>query len=140
MTIYTSYYGKRDFGALVPVSISIWPPKGYSGLKFPKIAPTAEMLREYKRTGNEYDYKYHYWHDVLKKYNPTDLYLDLEKLTDGKDCVLLCFEKPDDFCHRHLFATWMNKNGYDIKELKTCIKDSGEFYDSQSYIHWDIEP
>ena len=29
--------------------------------------------------------------------------------------VLLCYEKPEDFCHRHLFARWIMHNGADIK-------------------------
>lgn len=23
--------------------------------------------------------------------------------------ALLCYEKPKDFCHRHLFAAWLNR-------------------------------
>ena len=32
------------------------------------------------------------------------------------DIALLCYEKPDDFCHRHLVADWLNKNGYKCEE------------------------
>jgi len=117
MKIYTSYYANyRNFGDLVPVAISIWPPSGFVGKKFQLIAPTREMLLDYKRTGDEEQYKKLYWYDVLRQYNPDDLAAELNKLTGGKDCVLLCFEKTG-FCHRHLFATWMNKNGYNITEL-----------------------
>lgn len=119
MKIYTSYYGNyRNFGDLIPVSISIWPPKDYTGLKYPKVVPTREMLKDYKATGNTQNYKVHYWYDVLKQYTPQEIVSDIERMTENKDCVLLCFEKPSDFCHRHLLATWLNKNGYDIKELE----------------------
>lgn len=118
MNIFTSYYANyRKFGDLVPVAISIYPPNGFKGKLFQKIAPTKEMLEAYKRNKNEQEYKERYWHDVIKKYNPKELYEEIKRLVDGKDCVLLCFEKPNDFCHRHLFATWMNKNGYNIQEL-----------------------
>jgi uncharacterized protein (DUF488 family) len=30
--------------------------------------------------------------------------------------VLLCYEKPDSFCHRHLVAKWFNENGFPIEE------------------------
>jgi hypothetical protein len=30
--------------------------------------------------------------------------------------ALMCFEKPDDFCHRHLVADWLRQNGYECKE------------------------
>ena len=30
--------------------------------------------------------------------------------------ALICYEKPSDFCHRHLVADWLNKNGVECKE------------------------
>ena len=33
--------------------------------------------------------------------------------------VLLCYEKPTDFCHRHLFAEWLSqKAGIKIEEFQ----------------------
>ena len=32
-----------------------------------------------------------------------------------------CYEKPSDFCHRHLVADWLNKNGVECKELEDEI-------------------
>ena len=32
------------------------------------------------------------------------------------DIVLLCYEKPDEFCHRHLVAEWFNRNGIYVVE------------------------
>ena len=34
-----------------------------------------------------------------------------------KDVALVCYEKPSDFCHRHLVADWLNKNGFECKEF-----------------------
>ena len=31
--------------------------------------------------------------------------------------ALVCYEKPSDFCHRHLVADWFNKNGIECKEF-----------------------
>lgn len=31
---------------------------------------------------------------------------------------LVCYEKPGDFCHRHLVASWMNQMGIKVKEWK----------------------
>lgn len=33
--------------------------------------------------------------------------------------VLLCYEKPTDFCHRHLVAQWLIENGFECKEYKS---------------------
>lgn len=117
MKIFTSYFGRRSFGDLIPISISLWPPRSFVGLQYKKIAPTKDMLLRYKQNGDQYEYKYHYWHDVLKHQNPEQIVAEIAALSGGKDCVLLCYEIPSDFCHRHLFATWMNKCGYDIQEL-----------------------
>ena len=35
--------------------------------------------------------------------------------------ALICYEKPSDFCHRHLVADWLNKNGVECKELEDEI-------------------
>lgn len=30
--------------------------------------------------------------------------------------VLVCYEKPADFCHRHLVADWMKQHGIQMEE------------------------
>ena len=35
---------------------------------------------------------------------------------DNVHVVLLCYEKRGDFCHRHLVADWLNKNGFNCEE------------------------
>lgn len=37
----------------------------------------------------------------------------------NKDILLCCYEKPEDFCHRHILAEWFTFNGYNCEELKT---------------------
>ena len=32
--------------------------------------------------------------------------------------ALICYEKPTDFCHRHLVADWFNKNGILCEEWR----------------------
>ena len=34
------------------------------------------------------------------------------------DIALVCYEKPGDFCHRHLVAEWLRENGYDCEEYQ----------------------
>jgi uncharacterized protein (DUF488 family) len=51
---------------------------------------------------------------------------DLQKIANTKDTdkiILLCYEKPGDFCHRHLVADWLTKNGLKTIELKIRKKD-----------------
>ena len=34
------------------------------------------------------------------------------------DIALICYEKPFDFCHRHLVAQWLRDNGFRCSEYK----------------------
>ena len=38
--------------------------------------------------------------------------------SDNIHVTLLCYEKPDDFCHRHLVSKWFNEHGYKCEEWK----------------------
>ena len=42
---------------------------------------------------------------------------DLESLSNGADVVLLCYEKADAFCHRHLVSDWLHSYNIDCEEL-----------------------
>jgi SAM-dependent methyltransferase len=39
-----------------------------------------------------------------------------QKLNFPYTIALICYEKPSDFCHRHLVADWLNENGIECKE------------------------
>lgn len=46
---------------------------------------------------------------------------DLEEMVrkqygKNKDIALVCYEKPSDFCHRHLVAKWLKENEYNVEE------------------------
>ena len=52
---------------------------------------------------------------MLDKLNWFEVYEELYELADPcglsqYDITLVCYEKPEDFCHRHLIANWFNKN------------------------------
>lgn len=119
MRIFTSYFAiasklPKD---MVQVSISLFPPKHFAGKEYKKIAPTQKILFDWKRLSNKERYIKEYQRDVLSKLNEVEIYRELERLGQGKDVVLLCYEKSDDFCHRHLFAEWMSKKGYEVIEI-----------------------
>lgn len=45
---------------------------------------------------------------------PAGVYALLSEVADKRDIVLCCYEKPNEFCHRHILAEWL---GNGIKEL-----------------------
>lgn len=56
-----------------------------------------------------------YKETVLQTLNPNKVVQDLQKI--GNNVILLCFETPEKFCHRHLVAEWLNTQlKLDIRE------------------------
>ncbi len=116
--IYTSYYG-NPYLKSVPweklISISRGSPKDYCLPKIWELAPTKEILNEWKRSHDVSAYIKAYCSDVLKPLTPHIKTLARE--LDGK--VLLCYERPgiDTFCHRLIVIKWLLKNGILAAEM-----------------------
>ncbi len=79
-----------------PVSIARYAPRWYKGRRYLALAPTRQML---KMGGDEYRVAYQ---EILDRLDPRKVYEDL-----GPDAVLLCWERPGEFCHRRLVAEWL---------------------------------
>ena len=49
---------------------------------------------------------------MLKPLTVESVLADIANLSGGEldKVILLCYEKPTDFCHRHLVADWINKH------------------------------
>ena len=117
--IHTSYFAKlKKLPAdLIPISISIYPPRGWNGLQYKKLAPSASILSDWKRDGDCKRYIDRYMNDILSKLDPIRVASDLQSLAgEGKDIVLVCYEKSEDFCHRHLVAEWLDQHGIRCEE------------------------
>lgn len=122
--IYTTYFAKlrRLPPNIIPISICGKAPDGYKGLQYKKLAPKYDFFVQYKEDGNKEHYVKCYAERVTGVLNAKEVVAELyEKLSEedkGKDIALVCYEKPDDFCHRHLVADWLNENGYECKEYE----------------------
>ena len=42
---------------------------------------------------------------------------EILKAAGERTPLLLCYEKPSDWCHRHVLAGWLRKEGFDVDEL-----------------------
>lgn len=108
MKVYTSYFanGKKLKKAGVKmVGVALYPPQWYYGLSLKELAPTYSILNE-----QDVDvYTARYKREVLGRLNPNEVLRKLQEVSGGRDIALCCFEKPDDFCHRHLLADWLNE-------------------------------
>lgn len=117
--IYTSYFSSKKFNPDDAVAITLGG-RFWKGEVDQTLAPTPRILNWWKNTLTEEErqtpkkqaiYKFLYIRDVLSKLNPIEYGLKYQ------DKVLLCFEKSGDFCHRHIVAEWLSKNGFECKEL-----------------------
>ena len=123
--IYTGYYGGLTciVGDITKVQVSNSAPVPVD-IKFEKAIPNwTFIVKPYKDgliTKEEYEQRYTLQLDkfrenilgVIEHFNSTD-----------KDYILLCYEKPGDFCHRHILADYINKAlGEDIvKEYRSEV-------------------
>ena len=119
--IYTSYFAKLKSlpDNIIPISICGKAPDWYKGLQYKKLAPKYDFFMKWKDNQDNNYYIKCFNEQVLDKLNATEVVLDLSGilLSLGKtDVCLLCYEKPSEFCHRHLVADWLNEHGFQCKE------------------------
>lgn len=108
MKIYTSYFARlRKLDGVVPIAVCRFPPKGWNQQILEDVAPTYEMLQGMKNPETRDFYAMKYCVEVLGRLNKEEVLEKIEKMTGGKDAVLVCYEKPVDFCHRKLIASWL---------------------------------
>lgn len=119
MKIYTSYFGNlgrlKDSG-IEPIGIALYPPKWFRGCSVQTCSPTKSILFAKNQTQEEYVSRYR--KEVLSRLDVNGFLETLKSFSHGKDVALCCYEKPSDFCHRHILAEWLNENyGLDIQEF-----------------------
>ena len=114
--IYTGYFAKvkhYEMLGYTPVAIVASKPKWFEGLYEPLLAPCWALVSDYKLgliTEEDYIRRYTSYLDTL------DIPSILNKYSN---CVLCCYEKFGDFCHRHILANYLrDKYGIVIIELR----------------------
>lgn len=95
------------------------------------LAPSWEMINGIKYGGwTEADYTKAYLDLIIKERGLTPERV-VDELADGS--ILLCYEKPSDFCHRHIAAEWIESGtGIVVREWqppqeKTIVDELLEF-------------
>lgn len=119
--IYTSYFAKLKSlpDNIIPISICCKAPDWYRGLQYKKLAPKYDFFMKWKEN---YDNEYYircFNEQVLSKLDIDEVMTDLRNMINNscKDIALICYEKPTDFCHRHLVANWLKQHGLDCEEF-----------------------
>lgn len=117
MKIYTSYFANVKNLAkegIVPIGIALYKPRFYSGLNCTVVSPTKDML--HGMSDEEYTKRYY---AILEKADLRSFLEYIKTMGGGKDVALCCYEKPGDFCHRHLLAEYITrKTGIEVTEFE----------------------
>ena len=129
--IYTSYFGNiQKIAKICPnmcfVSIAGKSPDWFDGIRYKPLMPIYSWWREWhdmfiNDLESDYSRSWYikkYVNTVLSKLKPYDIKNELTMLVNSNNIVLLCYETPEKFCHRHIVADWFNANGIKCIEWK----------------------
>lgn len=131
--IFTSYFAniRKLPKNVIPIAICAGVPTWYKGALYPKLAPDYELLMKWKCDHNNDDYAECFKATVLNNLDVIRTVHELHMLLPDTarrqmqtsvwnspdwHVALVCYEKPGDFCHRHLVADWLNQNRFMCEE------------------------
>lgn len=126
--IYTSYFANKknlDKAGIKCIGICALPPAWFDGPNLASVAPSKDILFQMKAEHDEERYRQRYFNEILCafRFHPEYIINALKNISgeEQADVALCCFEKPGDFCHRHLLAEWL-KERCDVE-----IEEYGKF-------------
>lgn len=117
MKVYTSYFGNAKALSkddIKIIGVALGRPKFLPNVpQLRCVCPTPFMLTA-ACSMEEYLKRYD---EILSRLDANVVMSQIEALSGGRDVALCCYEKPSDFCHRHILAKWLQENtGKEIKE------------------------
>lgn len=106
--IFTGNYEECKAGNLISISGDRGKKAGFNGKAIPELAPKRKFWKIWHsnigKKSEEENARYyieHYYNEVLSRVN-------IEKiLEDEVNPILLCYEKGQAFCHRHILAEYI---------------------------------
>jgi hypothetical protein len=129
MKIHTSYYAniKNIPEDYILVSISGGLSESLRSkvhIQDKRLAPTYNLFQKYKNGGSEEDYIKEFQEEVLNKIDINDILREYSlKYGAMSRIVFLCYEKPEDFCHRQLVAEHIQEK-YKVKVKELNFEDN----------------
>ena len=126
MKIYTSYFGnirRLNESGIFAICVAIGKPRYLNLPQMINVAPTRYMLSD----ACSYEEYLKLYDQILARQNAYQVVRQIESLSGGRDVALCCYEKPGDFCHRHILAKWITDNtGIEVKEFGVAEKREPE--------------
>lgn len=122
MRIFTSCWFTPLPDTIQKIGVSRGTPRGYAAgyRKMPELAPgswfNSASIRDYKQL----------YFENLSRLDPAKIMAKMEDLSAGKDCALLCYEKPTDkhYCHRAYISVWLQES-LGLEVLEYGLEDEG---------------
>ena len=127
MKIYTSYFGNarklKEAGVMI-ICVAIGKPRFLKVPQMINVAPTRYMISG----ACSHDEYLKLYDRILASQDANQVVKQIEMLSGGKDVALCCYEKPGDFCHRHILAKWLTeKTGIELKEFGVVEKKEPKY-------------
>ena len=128
MLVFTSYFAMTsklpDY--IVPIAISGWVPNFWGERPRAKfLAPKKWFFDEWKKNHDNDFYIRNFESEVLSNLDPLKvvewLYATANKTESGKIPRMMCYERAESFCHRHLVADWLNKTIPNVVDCREYI-------------------
>ena len=127
----TGYFKQiEDNSTLGYVSISLYPSKNKNVLyEFKSLAPNWKLLEKFKSkqlSDSEFEKEYL---EQLNNLDAKTIFEQINFLTGDKEPILMTHGNKSSFCHRHIFAKWLEeKLKVEIEEFKTGIVTRSKGY------------
>lgn len=121
MKVYTGNYDNCNVPEAISISGNAGKSVGFKGLYIKELAPKRSWWQKWhdqigvlSEEDNLRFYVESYYETVLKSLEPGDIFCRLQESS-----ILLCYEDPKEFCHRHLVAAWLELYyGIEVREVK----------------------
>ena len=118
--IFTGNYFECKAGNLISISHDKGKSAGFVGKALPQLAPKRtfwdiwrDNVGKISEMENNRYYVEEYYKEILSKVNIEELLKDME------NPILLCYEKEQEFCHRHIVAEYIEiKYGVKVRDIK----------------------
>ncbi len=133
--MFTSYYGQRllEPGKYYLVQISNSRPKGVrvDAILQEAVPDWNTIVVPFKGgrlTEDEYISRYRRGLD-LRREDIRQRIVAIKREAGEREVVFLCYESPNRFCHRHIFATWLKDNfQIDVSEMSAPGSTTGSLF------------
>ena len=110
MIVYTGYFTKTTKyteAGLTPISIAGRKPEGIDVEEWKFLAPSYDIFMSWKN--KDIDNETYIRRFIFERLFPLDKEKLIGMLENIKNPILLCYERPESFCHRHIVAEYITK-------------------------------